>query len=120
MPKRITTSTRSIGGRIRYLMDRRKIKQTELAAKIGVTQAAISNLVTDASRSPSASTLLSIARALRSNPPWILRCEGDPDHRMEMVDPNEARLLGIWRSMESDQQKRVFAVMTSAGVHIDE
>lgn len=44
----------TIGDRLRWLMEVRDIKQVELAEQVGITQAAISNLVTDSSRKPSA------------------------------------------------------------------
>jgi len=44
----------TIGDRLRYLIEVRRYTQVELAKKVGVTQAAISNLVIDSSRKPSA------------------------------------------------------------------
>jgi hypothetical protein len=43
----------SIGDRLRWLLEYRKMKQTELAEKIDQTQASVSNVITQSSRKPS-------------------------------------------------------------------
>lgn len=67
-----------IGDRIRWAIEVRGYKQTEVAQKIGITQAAVSNWITGASRKPNALTLLRLCQAINVNPYWICFGEGDP------------------------------------------
>lgn len=99
----------SIGDRLRYLIEVRKYTQVALAEKIGVTQAAISNLVTDSSRKPSAPTLLKLAAALQANPDWILTGEGDPFEMTVIGRKSEQQLLEAFRGMDSQAQAALLA-----------
>jgi transcriptional regulator with XRE-family HTH domain len=101
----------SIGDRIRYLIELRQYKQVELAAKTGVTQAAISNLVTDSTRKPSAPTLLRLALALDASPQWIITGEGDPFETIAPKDRDEGRLVDNYRHM-SQQHKTALLSMS--------
>jgi transcriptional regulator with XRE-family HTH domain len=100
----------SVGDRVRYLMEKREIKQTELAAKIGVGQAAISNIVTDASRKPSAPTLLAIAGELQCNPNWILTGEGDPYAWAPVTSESHVQLLNLFNGLSEEGRKALLAV----------
>lgn len=99
----------SIGDRIRYLIEVREYTQVELAKKIGVTQAAISNLVTDSSRKPSAPTLLKLAAALQANPDWILTGQGEPFEMNTITRKSEQQLLEAFRHMDSQAQAALIA-----------
>lgn len=99
----------SIGDRLRYLIEVRRYTQVELAKKVGVTQAAISNLVTDSSRKPSAPTLLKLAAALQANPDWILTGEGDPFEINVIGKKSEQQLLESFRNMDSQAQAALLA-----------
>lgn len=100
----------SVGDRVRWLMEVRTIKQTELSLKIGVGQAAISNIVTDASRKPSAPTLLAIAEELRCNPNWILTGEGDPFAWAPVTSQTQVELLNLFKGMSEDSKRALIAV----------
>ena len=99
----------SIGDRLRYLIEVRKYTQVELAKKIGVTQAAISNLVTDSSRKPSAPTLLKLAAALQANPDWIMTGQGEPFEMNIIGKRSERDLLEAFRNMDSQAQAALIA-----------
>lgn len=99
----------SIGERIRYLIEVREYKQVELAKKCGITQAAISNLVTDNTRKPSAPTLLKLAAALGANPDWIITGEGDPWEIGPTSDKAETDLLDSFRHMDAGAQNALLA-----------
>lgn len=94
----------SIGDRLRYLIEVRRYTQVELAEKIGVTQAAISNLVTDSSRKPSAPTLLKLAAALQANPDWIMTGQGEPFQMNVIGAKSEQEMLEAFRQLD-DQAK---------------
>jgi transcriptional regulator with XRE-family HTH domain len=97
------------GDRLRYLIEVRGYTQVELASKIGVTQAAISNLVTDSSRKPSAPTLLKLAAALQANPEWILTGQGDPFEINIVGKRSEKDLLDAFRNMDMQAQAALLA-----------
>ena len=67
-----------VGERIRWLLEVCQLKQTEVAQKMGITQAAISNWITGSSRKPNSSSLFRLADVLGSNPRWINDGEGNP------------------------------------------
>lgn len=99
----------SLGDRLRYLLEVRGYSQVALAKKIGITQAAISNLVTDSSRKPSAPTLLKLAAALQANPDWILTGQGDPFEINVISRKAEKELLEAFRNMDQQSQAAIVA-----------
>jgi transcriptional regulator with XRE-family HTH domain len=99
----------TIGDRIRWLIESRGLKQTDLAAKIGVTQAAISNLVTDSSRKPSAPTLIKLAEELQCNPTWILVGEGDPYGWAPVTSETQVELLNLFKAMTPEAKLALLA-----------
>lgn len=99
----------SIGDRLRYLIEVRGYTQVELAHKIGLTQAAISNIVTNSSRRPSAPTLLKLAAALQANPQWILDGQGDPFEINTIGAHSEQELLNAFRNMDEQAQAALIA-----------
>lgn len=103
----------TIGDRLRWLLEARGYSQVELAAKIGLTQSAISNIVTNASRKPSAPTLLKLAAALQANPQWILDGKGDPYQINTINAQSEQDLLEQFRSMD-DQAKAALLAAAKA------
>lgn len=107
-----TWEGRSIGDRIRYLLEKREMKQTELADKCGITQAAISNIVSAApgsTRKPSAPTLIAMCDALQANPDWVLSGKGDPFEINVITRKSEKELITIYRRLEPPQQNAVLA-----------
>lgn len=103
----------TIGDRLRYLIEVRGYTQVELAKKCGITQAAISNIVTDASRKPSAPTLLKLAAALQANPEWIITGEGDPFQMNVIGAKSEQQLLEVFRDLD-DQSKAALLAAAKA------
>lgn len=103
----------TIGDRIRYLIEVRRYTQVELANKIGLTQAAISNLVTDSSRKPSAPTLLKLAAALQANPDWIMTGQGQPFQINVIGAKAEQEMLEAFRHLD-DQAKAALLAAAKA------
>lgn len=99
----------SIGQRIRLMREMRRYKQTELAQKIGLGQAAISNLETDSSRKPSAPTLLKLAAALECSPQWLLDGKGKPDAWRPVTKAAEVELLETYRAMTPEARAALLA-----------
>lgn len=103
----------TIGDRVRWLMEKRRVKQTELASKIGITQAGISNIVTNAARKPSAPTLMRLAEELQCNPNWILSGKGDPFGWQAVTADTQVELLNLFKSMPEDAKQTLLAVARS-------
>lgn len=99
----------TIGERIRWLIEARGYKQTELAAKMDLTQATISNWITGASRKPNAPSLLKLAAALQCNPQWVIDGTGDPWQMNRMTQESEQELLEAFRAMEPQAQAALIA-----------
>ena len=97
-------SLRTIGDRLRYLLEVRKMKQTEAAQAAGITQAAISNLVTDNSRKPSAPTLLKLAAVLQASSEWIMTGKGEPLEINVIGRTAEKELLDAFRNMDEQSK----------------
>jgi transcriptional regulator with XRE-family HTH domain len=99
----------TIGERIRWLIEARGYKQTELAAKMELTQATISNWITGASRKPNAPSLLKLAAALQCNPQWVIDGTGDPWQMNKMTQESEQELLEAFRAMDPQAQAALIA-----------
>jgi transcriptional regulator with XRE-family HTH domain len=99
----------SIGERLRWLLEYREMKQTQLAEQIGTTQAAISNIATNASRKPSAPTLLKMAAALQASADWIITGEGHPFEINIVGKKAEKDLLAAFRDMDPQAQAALLA-----------
>jgi transcriptional regulator with XRE-family HTH domain len=99
----------SIGERIRWLIEARGYKQIELAEKMDLTQASISNWITGHSRKPSAPSLLKLAAALDCNPQWIIDGTGDPWQLNLITKDSEQELLTAFRDMEPAAQAALIA-----------
>lgn len=98
----------SIGDRLRWLMEKRRVTQVQVAAAIGVTQSAISNIVNDSSRRPRADTLVALADYFNVRPYWILTGQGDAAADKRLLTNREARLIEDLRSLDGRSQQVVF------------
>lgn len=94
----------SIGQRVSWLLVVRQMTQAEAAAQMGLSQSAISNITSSASRKPSASTLLRMAEVLMCSPKFILYGQGHPFAESPPDDNREAELLAIFRRLDERQQ----------------
>jgi transcriptional regulator with XRE-family HTH domain len=90
----------SVGQRIRWLIEERGMTQVEVADKVGITQASVSNWVTDSSRRPSGKSLIALAEALGANPTWILDGSGNPFDVAAVWSAQERELLAAFRAMD--------------------
>lgn len=109
----IAITLNTIGDRIRYLLQVRKMKQTEVAQACDLTQAAISNIVTDDTRKPSAPTLLKLAAVLQANAHWIMTGEGDPFEINTIGRASEKELLDAFRNMDANAQTALLAAASA-------
>lgn len=107
----------TLSERLKWLMKRRQIKQIDLARLSGVTQAAISNHVTDqrtpsgAARRPRGDTLVGLARELGTTPAWILNGVGDPFKGVTTASTPAEEIREIFEKLPSQKQKAVLALV---------
>lgn len=105
----------SVGERVRWILEVREVKQTEIAERIGITQAGISNVVTDASRKPSAPTLLALARELEINPQWLLDGKGDPFAWAPVTASDQVELLNLYKAASKQGRAAILATARAVG-----
>ena len=96
---------------MRYMIELRGYKQVELAEKVGITQAAISNILTVSTRRPNSLTLLKLCGALQCSPEWLMTGVGDPEDVNTIGERSEQELLGYFRSMTEKKQAVVLAIV---------
>lgn len=118
----------TVGQRLKWALAHRGMTQVDLAATMkrlssddpkniprqsqaAQGQAAISNIINDASRKPSAPTLLRMAAALQMSPAWLLFGEGDPFEINVISRKAEKDLLTAFRDMDPQAQ---MALITAA------
>lgn len=100
----------SVGQRLKWMLEHRGVKQLHLAQKLGIMQSTISNIVTDASRRPSAPTLMMLATELQCNPTWLLDGEGNPFSWAPVTSDDQVDLLNAWKAM-TPQSRAVLLAM---------
>ena len=105
----------SIRDRLRYLLEVKTVTQVSLAKQVGVTQAAISNIVTNATRKPNARTLLNLCDALCCDPRWLMTGAGTPAVRLSTGGPSVVHVLQLFRSMSETARAATLAVARVLG-----
>lgn len=102
----------TLGQRVQWLLIRRKLTQTAAAKQVGITQAAIANIINGA-RNPSAQTLMKLSRGLSTSPSFIMYGTGFALSSAEPEDDPQAELLQIHKTLDETKQEMlmVFARM---------
>jgi len=88
----------SIGKRIRSLRLTKGMKQGELAGRIGIKQASLSEIEHGHTAQPAGDTLLKLAVALDTNPHWIQTGRGSPVLPTETT-PDESEAIALFRAL---------------------
>lgn len=101
----------TIGQRLRHMIDARQFTQVSLAKQVGITQAAISNIVTDSSRKPSAPTLLKLAGALQCSPEWLITGVGDPFQSNTLGERSEQELVELYRRAPNNLKESILSML---------
>jgi transcriptional regulator with XRE-family HTH domain len=107
----------TVGERLQWLLVVRRTTQVELAARVGVTQSAIANIIGKRASVPSARTLLGLAKALECAPEFLLFGDGYPSVPHKPNDQQEADLLATYRGLRPSEQGTllVFARILKSG-----
>jgi transcriptional regulator with XRE-family HTH domain len=106
----------TIGDRIRYLRIESGYQQTEIAAKTGLSQAAVSNfennLLTPGNkdglmklRQPRGVTLTKLALELGTTPEWLMSGHGDPKWKLQTRTTDEDELAAIISRLSPEKRK---------------
>ena len=97
----------SIGQRIRWLREDKKMLQNALAARLGVSGNAVSKLESGKSKSPSSATLLKIAAIFEANPDWIMHGVGHPYELQAEASKNE--MMEVFDGLSPEKQAAILA-----------
>ncbi len=102
--------TLTIGQRIRLAREAAGFNQGELARRIGIKQASLSDLENGQSKAPSAKVLLDMADILKVSPRWII--EGE-DGEVMVASPQEHSLLDLFRDLSDEQKAAVLGTLNA-------
>ncbi len=93
-----------VGERLKSRLEQTGISQAELGRRVGLTQGAISHLISGDSRG--SKHLHKIARALGTTPAYLVGETDDPESVAPDVDltPEEEELLTIFRELGKEDQ----------------
>jgi len=96
----------TIGQRIQWLLLVKKLSQTTVAQRAGLTQPALANIMGD-HRKPSSESLLKLARALDSHPEFIFYGDGPPTSWATPEDDIQTELLDLYRGLRNHEQQQL-------------
>ena len=106
MPFAIFDAT-TLGARVRMLREYRKMTQTELGKKVGVSQSALAQVESGMTQTIKGNTLLRLAAALEANPRWIMSGKGEP---LQMDAPGDAvEMLELYELLDDDHKSAIMA-----------
>jgi len=88
----------TIGARVRAARLAKGLKQGELAGRIGIKQASLSEIEHGHTKQPAGDTLLKIAKALETSPNWLQTGHGSPVLPVETT-PDESEAIAIFREL---------------------
>ena len=97
----------TLGGRVRMLREYRKLTQTELGKKVGVSQSALAQVESGMTQTIKGNTLLRLAAALEANPRWIMSGKGEP---LQLDVPGDAsEMLELYEMLDDDHKSAIMA-----------
>jgi len=95
---------RHVGERIAAMRKKAGLTQKALAKDVGIKPPSLSEIESGESKSPSALTLLKIAKRLSLDPHYLLTGEGQQIRLLDQVRADELRLLLLYRDLPAEQQ----------------
>lgn len=96
----------TIGQRLEWWISRRRRTQTELAKAVGMSQSALSEIVSGRSRRPAADNMLRIAKELQLRPEYLVWGEGPPEAlNFSQLTGLEAQLVMLFRGLPDDAKR---------------
>ena len=101
-----------MGKRVRALRKARGLTQVQLAALLRVSQPGISDIERGDTHAVTGETLTALARALQTNPDWIITGKGSPAPAVS-TGIEEGELLAIFRELRPDQREALMIVARS-------
>lgn len=96
----------TVGQRLEWWIAKRNRKQTELAKAAGMSQAAVSEIVSGRSKRPAADNMLRLARELQLRPEYLVWGEGPPETTsFSQLSGLEAQLVMLFRCLPDDAKR---------------
>ena len=100
----------TIGGRIKFAMERKGMSQADLMRAIGIKSSSMSNLINNTrTKRPSATTLLRLADVLDVSQEWIMTGKGEPDDKRVLV--SDAEIHKDLDKLPADKKQAIHAAI---------
>ena len=99
----------SFSDRLQAAMDAEGIMQADLARQVGVTRAAINQVLSGASKGLKPENLVAVARALRVRVEWL--ATGEEPMRPDIVTPFDREVLRYLHAIPEHQRQNMVAVI---------
>ena len=90
-------------------MEAEGIRQTDLADKVGVSRAAINQVLSGATKGMKPENLVAVARALKIRVEWL--ATGEEPMRPEVMTELDREVLAYLRALPATKRKNIIAVM---------
>lgn len=104
--------------RLRSTRERRGFTQADLARRLGLTRAAISQLESTDTKSVRGDNLFPLADALGVNARWLMTGKGDPGDRADTVVPPLSKEERIARHLAALPDDKLDALITLLGIKL--
>jgi transcriptional regulator with XRE-family HTH domain len=98
------------GHRIRQRRKELDLTQMECASRIGIAQASLSEIETGETRSLRGTTLVGLARVLKTTTRWLMTGKGPHEADAALSEQEEA-LLGIFTQLSQQNRAAILAAM---------
>lgn len=99
----------SFSDRLQAAMDAEGLKQVDLAHRVGLTRAAINQVVSGATKGMKPDNLVAVARALRVRVEWL--ATGEEPMRPEIITPLDREMLKYLHAIPAAKRQNMIAVM---------
>lgn len=116
MAKNLITHPITVGDRVRWLREQKKMSQGTLCKLIGIRQPSLSALESGRSHRPNAANLMRIAAALDANPDWIVTGNGDPWKVSTPPASGAGDLLEIYNRLDARSQAMLLAAARAISI----
>lgn len=96
----------SFSDRLQAAMDAEGLRQTDLANKVGLSRAAINQLITGTSKGMKPDNLVAVARALRVRVEWLATGE---DPMRDPITPEDRAIIMSLHQLDAEKRSLIIA-----------
>ena len=102
-------NTLSFSDRLLVAMDAEKLSQADLARRVGVSRAAINQVVSGATKGMKPDNLVAVARALNVRVEWLAM--GEEPMRPEVITATDREVLRYLRGLPASRKQNLIALI---------